>query len=379
MKNNYFFLVIVLFFLCSSCWNLDKEEIISFNNQFGEDGSGYNVKSDIIQLEDFSYLAVGTDIDSQIALFFYSEDGSFVRKENNLGKGVAHSIVTSFDETNEKWILVTEDRRSKIVRINSNNSLIDSLDLFKKVDEQLGLLDSLMLFDMIGKRDSSLILTGYLKQAIGDKRLIVLKLNWTGEMIWLRSYGDNAVGTAIRNWGDNYALSGFKNGKGFIASISKDGVLNWEKVFSDTQEDFFNSIITEGDSLIHFIGTSDITNGNKIVYKVITTGQITSVEKYFGTDGDITQGYYIMQDRNENLVLLGTKNRMNSDPQILLFSINRSGEENWSTSYESEEGVIPSKIIQAKDFGFSIFGITGDTTSTNYQFIKTDEEGILRN
>ena len=69
--RKYSVFTIVLLILTSGCWNRDKEDILSFNNQVFLEQEGSNFKSDIIQLEDGSYRALGTNFLFGFSIFHF--------------------------------------------------------------------------------------------------------------------------------------------------------------------------------------------------------------------------------------------------------------------------------------------------------------------
>lgn len=379
MKQYILHLLIGFLLICcgSSCikWDLDYIGLNSFNLSNAGINIGYHPKSDLLQRADNTYISVGMNTAASLLVSFYTEQGNLSKQLNEIRPGAGHRILSHPMEEDQFLVLGTEQKESFLITIDTLGDIIHNHSYFDIVNQQIGLLENISLYDMTLLDDDGILITGALQQSIGEQRMVLIKTDIDGSFQWIKTYTENTFGTSIKTMSDHVAVSGFKNDNSWIAYLAIDGQLIWEKSFSNTQLMAFNSIETIGDSLIYLANTGISDNNNIVNVISIKTNQDIRFNNTYSNIG--SAAYAITKDRNDNLII-GAVNDDIGIAEMQLISIQASGALNWINSYTSTSGSTPSVVSQTNDFGYILFGITGDTLNANYHFTKTDEEGVFR-
>jgi hypothetical protein len=152
-----------------------------------------------------------------------------------------------------------------------------------------GLIDQDLLYSITRTTDGGFTVAGQYEGSGSQNRLVVLRLDPAGNMIWLRTFG------AFSNWYDvaysviqtsdgDYAVTGWTYDFGagwedfFILKIMPDGSLRWARTFGGTGYDEARSIIQTTDGGYAVAGyTPSFGAGNRdfLVLKMDTSGNYT--------------------------------------------------------------------------------------------------------
>ena len=369
--NSILTLIGLTLFACVKL-DLEKVDIISFNNQLSKE-VGLNVKSSLVQLEDESYFLAGTTSDSSILILGLSEEGLVQSVFEDYGQGVAHEIIK--DEMNEEWVLAGNNGGDMFILRIDQNGLVLQRDSFKQaLNNILGLVDTVAVNDMILSAEGHIYITGYLKQTLGGRRMLWMKIDQNGEILDLQPYAQNTIGTNILNKVEGgFLLSGMKSGKIILYRINAEGVIIWEKTINNSQASFTEEIIESLDNGSLLITTTNAPDNDILLIKIDPNGDIRWEKKYNNSISTSERGASVIATRDSQYVFLGA---LGDD--LLLSKISKEGDEVWTRRFGGSSNEMPNTLRQVQDNGFIFFSIKEQEGRYFYHILKTDEEGIIR-
>ena len=365
--------------LLFACWNLEKETLNAFNKISAEIPVAYNFNSDFLQNDNNTYLGVGNDLETNfLTLYSYDQYGCHLISSFTDIRLKANNLLHDANISNVRWILATNEDNSFLSKLNESGSFDIAINFYELLIDELQSIDSVFIEDIIFGNDGSLYATGSITFSNSESRCIVLKCTVMGDREWLQLIGENSVGYDIERFGDDIAVTGFENDMSIVAMLSDSGSVHWKRTLENTESDLRNALITD-EEIIYFIGTtSNETNTSSISFKAINSTSDILFEKSFGQELSNLNGYQILENSDGQLILGATKNRNEVDAEVVLLNIEKNGNLNWMTNFSSNPGVVPLKIIQNNDYGYTFFAITGSDDMANFQLIRTDSNGEIR-
>ena len=376
----YIILVFIFAHLCSSCekiWTLERFEINSFDTTVNESTVGYNFKNDLIQLDDNSYYMVGTTVDSSILISKLLEDGVLQATFSNFGRGRAHAIAKTQNASNEYVVVGTIDQDMFVMWIDEDGNKLQ-MDTFKlKINSIIGLVEEIAAYDLVITEAGNYIITGFVKQSIGARRLMWIKLSSNGVFEEFRSLTNNGYGISILEANNETVLiSGYQNGRLMLSRVDNDGVLLWQKKIPNSSEEELTNLVKHFNGNYLLIGTRKGTDENVFVLEIDDERNVIW-EKEYGNDNSTEIGIDISPTRDSSFVFTAlSKSTESSD--ILLTKIDQFGNVIWESKYDGRGIDKPNHVSQVKDFGFIIFGLNQLNSIVSQRVIKTDEDGETR-
>ncbi len=168
---------------------------------------------------------------------------------------------------------------------------------------------------------------------IRNRKAMLIRTDITGNLIWERKFGgtnnDEAYSVAIAETGQfvfcGYTES-FGEGKkdGLIMGVSQNGDSLWSKTHGGNEDDYWSTIIPDGNGFIVLGTTGSFPEGqNNIMLSY--TNQYGSVNdpEYFGGQGDVSSAGLTKNSDGKNIVI-GTYNLpLSGQSQIIIKKITR--------------------------------------------------------
>lgn len=218
--------------------------------------------------------------------------------------------------------------------------------------------------------------------------LLVLKYSVTNGVVWQRCFGSSydelSMDAQLTNDGGLIILSSvniptMEDGDVtslhpsdiWLVKIDVNGVLEWQKSYGGSGEEYAHTIIQTADNGYLFTGTefsndgdvSDNTLDDSDTWMVKTnaTGVITWEKSFHGTD--CTLGQSILEEEDQTILFafasssnvgVFTGNHGNSD--IYLFKLNFNGNLIWSKNYGGSNYEFPNRIIKRTNGNYIIAG-----------------------
>lgn len=356
--------------------NLERFPIESFDLQFGFEQVGYNFKSDLIQTEDNGYFVVGTSVDTTILIAKVAREGNLEYVRTNFGNGVAHAIAKTNDASKPYIIVGTKADDMFALWINEDGNQVQ-LDTFKAVANSIiGLVDSIAAYDVLISSNDEYIITGFVKQSFGGRRLMRMKLSSTGlfEPSSFRSFINNTYGVSILEGSENnFFIAGYKDNLLLLNKISDDGILLWQKQFPDTYENGLASLTMNARGNILLLGTKQLTDKNLFLAEIDEFGNILK-EVDYGTNSTEDEGAFIAPTLDNAYVLLGAS-IANGEAQIRISKISDKGEEIWAYNFDNAATVNPNVIFEAQEYGYAFLSQINIDGTYLYRLVKTDANG----
>jgi len=356
--------------------NLERFPIESFDIQFGLDQIGYNFKSDLIQTEDNGYFIVGTSVTSDILIAKVARDGNLEYIRSNFGNGVAHAIAKTNDPSKPYIVVGTKADDMFALWINEEGNQLQ-LDTFKAVANSIiGLVDSIAAYDVIINSNDEYIITGFIKQTFGGRRLMQMKLSSTGllERSDFRTFTNNTYGVStLEGSENNYFVAGYQNNLLLLNKISDEGILLWQKQFPDTYENGLASLAMNAKGNLLLLGTQNLANKNLFLTEIDEQGNILR-ELEYGTNSTEDEGAYLSPTLDDAYILLGASNS-NEDAKIRISKISDKGDEIWTFNFDNTGAVNPNVIFEAQEYGYAFLSQINVDGTYLYRFIKTDANG----
>ncbi|OQX77696.1 MAG: hypothetical protein B6D61_06780 [Bacteroidetes bacterium 4484_249] len=180
------------------------------------------------------------------------------------------------------------------------------------------------------------------------------------DSLWMYYYGQDSISEyaydVVLTYDSGYLVVGKRYsgwpGKiegAIIISIDKDGQLIWDKNFSTSNHDDFQSIITTYDS--NFVAGGNLS-GLAWLIKMDINGDTLWTKSYGDNFGGITSVQELM---NNELVITGNAIGYGQSYDFYLMKINQYGDTIWTHKYNYEDNYVRSYCVkQTFDGGFII-------------------------
>lgn len=370
---------------------------------------GQNFKNEFVQTKEGNYIFVGTDADSNILFLFIDTLGSESNRIDNRGKGAAHAICQTINP--EVYAVVGEKENNLFYTwISLEGSLSNTRSYAALFNSQLGAIEYIKAYDIIQTKDGGNLITGVVKQTIGEDRLFMLKLDNSGGAIWLNTFFNDAIGTSITedNNGNFYA-SGYRKSTGYTILVKvKDegnrGVAQYLIPYPESNFSAFNTVYFKNESL--FLIDSRSRGGSTYMRLMNLSLEGDNLLFENGSNGilfgnqDNQKGYSIFptvgyegegRDIENGFILLGLYEQSNGNKTCFLKQVDYNGNVNSnfqssdpsvarvSYNYEGSRYEIVGNIIQTNDYGFATIGLSSnDGIKYQLHLLKTDAVGAKR-
>lgn len=342
MKLSTFFKIILgLSLITLSCDNQDGtllnpvREIIpdleyvpigTFSNLSVQVPIGKNDKNGILELDDGSFLFVGTSVDTNIYMIHIGKDGTVNESDkielSDYPKGMAHDVVKGFLE--DEYIIVGNTVDGDDLFIIKTN--LEGTDTKIKYFKQFyndgnppyygpSNIEELIGYDIVPTSDMGYAVTGYLRQDVGTKRIHAFKVDDTdGELrvSWLRTYLGNVptIGYSIKELNnEDLIISGSWKGNLLLQRANgATGEGQWDKEFFDSKSGTINNVLIDDNGNMITVGTEQGSMSTDIFVSEVDLGSIEEKSGLFGTEdnGKNEYGYLITKTHKPNeFVVLG--------------------------------------------------------------------------
>jgi len=320
---------------------ISEKEIKAFAKTYGGDKSEY--LSSIQQTPDKGYIVIGTT-------------GSF-------GAGDADFLVIKLDSSgNVVW--------SKTYGGND----IDNLYSVYQTSE-----------------GEYVIAGGTYSFGVGDKDVVVIKLDSSGNIIWSKTYGasNEDYARSIQPTSDGgYIVAGETWPYGsaglpdiLLIKISPSGDINWSKTYGEVRTEEIASIQQTADGGYIMGGTTDSFGARSrdfLIIKLDSSGNITWSKTYGGDDKDEVRS--IQQTSDNGYIITGTTKSFGAgENDFLIIKLDSSGDVIWSKTYGGSKIDLSKSVYQNSDGGYIVAGTTESFGAGKRDFLimKLDSSGNI--
>jgi preprotein translocase subunit SecG len=225
---------------------------------------------------------------------------------------------------------------------------------------------------------------------VGDKDIILIKINNTGSIEWQKIYGGNDKENSYfvkQTFDSGFLIIGntksYGSGDYDIWLIKTDylGNMEWNKTFGGVNADFYYSAqeTSDGGYIISGI-TESFTIGKNDVW-LIKINEFGSMEwnKTFGGIGN-DYSHSCQQTTDNGYIIVGQTESFGAGKfDVWLIKTNSDGIEQWNKTFGSNKNEIGNNIQQTSDNGYIIIGQkqTIGSMKNKIWLIKTDFSGNI--
>jgi hypothetical protein len=215
------------------------------------------------------------------------------------------------------------------------------------------------------------------------------KLDSGGDMLWNKTYGgayDDYVYSVIQTSDGGFALAGstqsYPGGcECYLVKTDSNGNMQWSNHYGGSNWDEAKSIMQTGDGGYALAGyTFSYGAGQTDFYLVKTdsSGNMMWNKTYGGTGYDWC--YSGVQTSDGGYALAGPTNSFGSGYYVFyLVKTNAAGSMQWNRTYGATSDEIANSVIQTRDGGYAIAGLTTSFGSRvgDFHFVKTNDLGNM--
>ncbi len=265
---------------------------------------------------------------------------------NNFSNGFHSIYVKAVFESGSEY-------QSNPINVYINNFLVFSNAFGKENIHEEGL-------SILQENDSSFIILGNTAED-----LLLLKTDRYGNELWTQYFGGSQIDNVkhlIRASGGGYFISGSSKSYGsgesdiWIIKASSSGLIEWNKNFGTSHNEYGGSILENNDGSLLLIGNGDLNNsGDQDIWLIKTNSQGDSLwsKTYGGSGNEI--GNDIVSIGDSSYIILGSTSSFgNGGSDIFIIKIDGNGNEEWNLNYGGTSDEFGQSIIHTSDNGFVI-------------------------
>lgn len=165
----------------------------------------------------------------------------------------------------------------------------------------------------------------------------------------------------------------------YILKIDRKGNKIWEKTFGGSKDDYAYSIIKDKDEYLIVGGTRSFGEGNSdvLILKINEDGKILW-NKTFGGKG-FEEGWRITKDKYENYIIIGrTTSFGKGQYDLYLIKIDKNGNKIWEKTFGGKGSDYGYDICSTFDEKYVAVGISNSFSETQDVYVvKIDKDGNL--
>ncbi len=312
--------------------------------------------------------------------------------------GLITFIEASDSMPNPMSMFGSTKKESKVETTNTNldqksTEKTEQKELFKSVFEKVyggGRDDVAQGVVALENKDAAIVGTC---NSFDAKRtdICVTRINRDGDMAWRLMLGgekedegkaiSRALDGSIFVLGMTKSLSKEYDKDLYIAKISLDGKLIWEKAIGGNRDEYPGGIIGTDDGGMVAVGsTESYGRGDKNIYiaKLDSNGNLISA-KNIGSDAQ-EEARSVTRMRNGALALVGLREVRNGDyEQFFIMKLDQNGKQIWSKTYGGSDFDALNGVTPTIDDGLVAVGETRsfDSDQTDLTVMKYDTNGNL--
>ncbi|MCK5239711.1 MAG: hypothetical protein KAR33_09205, partial [Candidatus Thorarchaeota archaeon] len=224
--------------------------------------------------------------------------------------------------------------------------------------------------------DGGFAVTGYASSFIGEKDLILFKVNATGHLEWAQTnvdtYDQEGFSVIEYNTGDIYAVgydasgSAVSTRRGMAFSTDADGNSPLMTTYVGAARNEFWNVLRNGTSLI-VTGLLEVSGNLDVYWAFITESDMamSSSSNHGGTSNDY--GVSIIETTNEEFIIIGNTMSFGVDGvDAIIIRIDSAGTLEWYHTYGGTGTDYGSDIIECSDGGYTFVGSSNSIGAGSY-------------
>jgi hypothetical protein len=225
---------------------------------------------------------------------------------------------------------------------------------------------------------------------------LVVRVDSLGNSIWSKTYGginDDRAMQVIKSKDNYLVLAGFTNSNGsepsgpldyWLAKLDFEGNMIWTRSFGGNQEDYGTCLAETADG--GFVMAGQTRYGaypapqDFWLVKTDASGNMQWNKTYGGSDAE--EAMSVIQTKDGGYAIVGiTRSIGAGSTDFWLVKTDSSGNKQWSRTYGGRGHDLATNVFQTEDGGYVLAGSTDSYGSGDYDFwlIKTDAQGLTVN
>lgn len=221
--------------------------------------------------------------------------------------------------------------------------------------------------------------------------ICVIRMNAEGEVVWRLMLGGEkqdegkaitrAVDGSLMILGTTKSLIKKYDRDLYVANVSLEGKLLWEKSIGGDRDEFAGGIAGTDDGGVLVVGDSESFGNNyKDIYivKLSATGEVLSSRTIGGEKEDSARA--LTRTKDGNMVMVGHREVQSSNNKdFFLMKLNQSGQKIWAKTYGGKYADTLAAVAASMDGGIVATGKTRSFNSeqTDLSLMKFDASGAL--
>ncbi len=269
---------------------------------------------------------------------------------------------------------------------------LDSMGALKWT-KTIGGFGSDICYSLVQSKDGGFALTGYtFAFGNGGSDVYIVKLDSTGNLKWTKTVGganSEQGNSIIQTYDGGYAITGLTRSYGagnsdvYVVKIDSAGNLLWTKTIGGRGDDIGNSIIQTHDggyAIAGYTNSFGVGNNDMYIIRLDSLGTLKWTNTFGGAGTE--EGNSIIQTWDGGYALGGYTNSYGAGGfDVYLIKLDSSDILQWTKVIGGANSEMGHSLIQTKDKGF---GITGITTTFglgkgDFYFIKLDSSASFCN
>jgi hypothetical protein len=223
----------------------------------------------------------------------------------------------------------------------------------------------------------------------GGSDMWLVKTDANGVAQWNQTYGGTDIDYAsdlVQTADGGFVIAGYTMSSGaggsdmWLVKTDANGVILWNQTFGGTSNDEGGALIQTTDGGFVIVGeTSSFgTGGDVWLIKTDRNGTMQWNQTYGGMDSD--WGVDLINTTDGGYIILGSKTVGVGDTDMWLVKMDENGVVQWNQTYGGKMRDLALALIRTMDNGIAITGRTSSFGAGLHDMwlVKTDENGIVQ-
>lgn len=236
----------------------------------------------------------------------------------------------------------------------------------KQWDKKIHRSYSDVINDIIKTTDGGYIMAGYTRNYGNDYHSWVVKVDKDGHKQWDKIFGDSTnegFQSVIQTTDGGYALTGRTraNVTGsldlFVIKLDGNGNKQWDKIFGGNREEGGNSIIQTTDGgyiILGYNNTKGLSKYSNWLIKLNSNGDKQWDKAIKGVDNELATD--MIPTADGGYALAGARQGAASTLDVWVAKLNSNGDKQWDKVFKNQKVSAALSILQNKDGSYTIAG-----------------------
>ncbi len=214
------------------------------------------------------------------------------------------------------------------------------------------------------------------------------KTDANGTIQWKQTYGtsgENELYTIIQTSDGGYTLGGYTTSTGagqndfWIIKTDSNGTMLWNYAYGTSSHDMLSTFVQTSDggyALFGYSNSSSTSTEDFMMIKISASGILEWTKIY--EDSNIDEAFSGIQTSDGGYALAGVTAATNGTVYGRMIKTDTDGGLQWSKTYGASNENVLYTLVEVTDGGYVLTGFTKTTASSeDYWLLKTDQNGVV--